>query len=149
MITRGTVFHHKNLVFHNGFTGKKYLVLLNSPDRNEAFIFVKTTSQKKNKPTTPGCLKIHSLYFIPAKTTFFPLDTWVQLYERYLFSPKDIRTNPDIKPVGSLDATTIDRIVDCLFRHEEKNIPPDQNKLLRPPIQKSLNLLLNKYKKKH
>lgn len=149
MITRGTVFHHKNLVFHNGFTGKKYLVLLNTPDKNELFLFVKTTSQKKDKPTTPGCLKKRSLYFIPANTSFFPQDTWVQLYERYPFSPKDIHTNSDIKPVGSLDAKTIDKIVDCLFRHEEKSIPPAHDKLLRPPLQKSLNQLAEKFKKKY
>lgn len=149
MITRGTVFHHKSLVFHNGFTGKKYLVLLNSPDKNEPFLFVKTTSQKKDKPITLGCLKNRSLYFIPANTAFFSRDTWVQLYERYPIFPKDITNNPDIKSVGSLDAVTIDQIVDCLFRHEKKNIPPDHEKLLRPAFQKNLNQLREKFGKKH
>jgi hypothetical protein len=45
------------LVFHNGFTGKKYLILLNTPGKKEPYLFVKTTSQKKDKPSTTGCTK--------------------------------------------------------------------------------------------
>jgi hypothetical protein len=44
--TRGAIYHHNKLVFHNGFTGKKYLILLNTPVKNEPYLFVKTTSQK-------------------------------------------------------------------------------------------------------
>ena len=47
MQIRGAIYHHKNLQFHNGFTGNKYLVLLNSPGKNEPYMTVKTTSQKK------------------------------------------------------------------------------------------------------
>jgi len=51
--TRGTIYHHRKLVFHNGFIGKKYLILLNTPGKNEPYLFVKTTSQKKDKPQLP------------------------------------------------------------------------------------------------
>ena len=81
MQTRGTIYHHRQMVFHNGFTGKKYLILLNTPGKKEPYLFVKTTSQKKDKPSTTGCIKERSLFFIPAGRIFFPKDTWIQLYE--------------------------------------------------------------------
>jgi hypothetical protein len=64
--SRGTIYHHIKLVFHNGFIGKKYLILINTPSKNEPYLFLKITSQKKDKPTTSGCIKKHSLFFIPA-----------------------------------------------------------------------------------
>ena len=147
MQARGAIYHHRQLVFHNGFTGKKYLILLNTPGKKEPYLFVKTTSQKKDKPSTAGCIKKRSLFFIPAGKTFFPKDTWVQLYDIYEFSPKDIDTNKDITVEGSLDAKMIDGIVNCLFEAEEDNIAPIQKKLLRPPLQNSLLKLKDKFNK--
>jgi len=40
--------------------------------------------------------------------------------------------------VGSLDAKTIDAMVNCLFEAEEDNIAPIYKKLLCPPFQDSL-----------
>jgi hypothetical protein len=91
--TRGTIYHHSKLIFYNGFTGKKYLILLNTPTKNEPYLFVKTTSQKKNRPAKPGCIKERSLFFIPGGKAFFKRDTWVQLFEIYEFLPEDIDTN--------------------------------------------------------
>ena len=147
MKTRGAIYHHKQLIFHNGFIGKKYLILLNSPVKNEPYLFVKTTSQQKDKPTTPGCISHHSLFFIPANKTFFIMDTWVQLFEIYPISPKDIDTNKDITIEGSLDVKTIDDIVNCLFEAEEENISPIFKDLLRPPFHDSLLKLKEKYDK--
>jgi len=144
---RGAIYHHRQLVFHNGFVGKKYLILLNTPDKKEPYLFVKTTSQKKDKPSTTGCIKKRSLFFIPAGTTFFPKDTWVQLYDIYEFSPKGIDTNKDITVEGNLDAKIIDDIVNCLFEAEEENIAPIHKKLLRPPLQDSLLKLKDKFNK--
>jgi hypothetical protein len=144
---RGAIYHHRQLVFHNGFTGKKYLILLNTPGKNEPYLFVKTTSQKKDKPSTAGCIKKRSLFFIPAGKTFFPKDTWVQLYDIYKFAPKVIDTNKDISVEGNLDAKMIDDIVNCLFDAEEDNIAPIQKKLLRPPLQDSLLKLKEKFNK--
>jgi hypothetical protein len=144
---RGAIYHHRQLVFHNGFTGKKYLVLLNTPDKNEPYLFVKTTSQKKDEPSTAGCIKNRSLFFIPAGKTFFPKDTWVQLYDIYEFAPNVIDTNKDISVKGNLDVKMIDDIVNCLFETEEDNIAPIQKKLLRPPLQVSLLKLKEKFNK--
>jgi hypothetical protein len=143
--TRGDIYHHRQLVFHNGVTGKKYLILLNTPGKNEPYLFVKTTSQKKDKPSTAGCIKDRSLFFIPAGSTFFKLDTWVQLYEIYEFSPKDIDTNKDISVEGSLDVKLIEDIVNCLFEAEEDNIAPIHKNLLRPPMQDALLKLKAKF----
>lgn len=147
MHARGTIFHHSQLVYHNGVVGKKYLILLNTPSKKEPYLFVKTTSQQKDKPKTPGCLKKKSLFFIPAGKTFFPLDTWVQLYELYPISPKDVDTNKDISVEGSLDAKMIDEIVNCLFKAEEDNIAPIHKDLLRPPMEDSLLKLKDMFNK--
>jgi hypothetical protein len=147
--TRGAIYHHKQLVFQNGQIGKKYLILLNSPSKNEPYLFVKTTSQKKDRPTTHGCIKKRSLFFIPAGKTFFKLDTWVQLFELYPIPPEDIDTDKDITIEGSLDVKMIDDIVNCLFKAEEDNISPIFKKLLRPPIHDSLLKLKEKFDKNH
>lgn len=147
MHTRGTIFHHSQLVFHNGFVGKKYLVLLNTPSKKEPYLFVKTTSQQKNKPIRAGCLKRLSLFFIPADKTFFPKDTWVQLFDLYQIQPKDIDTNKDISVVGTLNAKMIDDIVNCLFESEEDNIAPTHKNLLRPPMEDSLLKLKDLFNK--
>ena len=147
MQTRGTIYHHRQLVFHNGFVGKKYLILLNTPTKNEPYLFVKTTSKKKNKPTTPGCIKERSLFLIPAGKTFFRLDTWVQLYEIYPIPPKDIDTDKNITVEGGLGVKLIDDIVNCLFAAEGDNIAPIFKKLLRPPIQDALLMLKAKFDK--
>ena len=147
MQTRGAIYHHRKMVFHNGFIGKKYLILLNTPTKEEPYLFVKTTSQKRDKPTTPGCIKNFSLFFIQAGKTFFPLDTWVQLYEIYEFAPKDIDTNKDITIEGNLDAKMINDIINCLFEAEEDNIISIHKKLLRPPLYDSLLKLKEKFDK--
>jgi hypothetical protein len=71
----------------------------------------------------------------------------VQLFELYPFSPNDIDAKKDITVVGSLDAKTIDAIVNCLFDAEEDNIAPIYKKLLRPPLQDSLLKLKDMFKK--
>ena len=133
MVIRGTIFHHYKLVFHNGDVGRKFLILLNSPAQDELHLFVKTTSQKKNKPTTPGCLETLSLFFIPVGKTFFEKPTWVQLYQIYQFVPDLIIIDPDIKKVRILKPG--------------KDILPDHKKLLRPPMKKSIKQLAEKWKK--
>jgi hypothetical protein len=87
------------------------------------------------------------LFFIPAGKTFFPKDTWVQLYELYPITPKDIDTNKEISVVGTLDAKMIDDIVNCLFEAEEDNIAPVFQKLLRPALKDSLLKLQDMFNK--
>ncbi len=148
MKVRGTIYLHHNLVYHDGAIGNKYLILLNTPREKDPFLLVKTTSQKKNKPSTPGCICSMSLFFIPGKKTFFPLDTWVQLYEIYPIEGKGIRNNPNIRKVGELDAKITADIINCLFEAEEENIPQWFSELLRPTLEISLLKLQEKFNKK-
>lgn len=148
MRTRGAIYHHKDMVFHNGGISNKYLILLNSPAKNDPYLFVKTTTQEKGKSKTKGCLKAESLYFIPGGTTFFPRDTWVQLFERYEIEPSRIDNNADIYHVGDLDHKTIDEIVNCLFLTQADDLPPIHKNLLRPPIEEYKLKLAEKFKVK-
>ena len=142
----GTVFHHSRLRFHDGGVGVKYLILLNTPNKNEPYIFVRNTSQKKDRPEIAGCNKKRSLYFIPAGITFFPKNTWVQLYDLFPIPPDDIHNDSNISIVGTLSAEVIDDIINCLFEAEGDNIAPIDKKLIRPPLQDSLLKLKDMFK---
>ncbi|MBW1650039.1 MAG: hypothetical protein JRJ44_05095 [Deltaproteobacteria bacterium] len=74
---RGATFHNSNFKFHDGAIGNKILVLLNTPTKKESCLLVKTTSQKKNKPSTYGCFLYYKtgIFFLPKKTTFLKEDT--------------------------------------------------------------------------
>ncbi len=147
MQTRGAIYHHSRMAYHDGTIGKKYLILLNTPTKDEPYLFVKATSQKKNKPTTPGCIKNRSIFFIPVGKTFFPKDTWIQLFEIYEIKPSDIDTDKNITIEGSLDVKMIDDIVNCLFEAEEDNISLIHKELLRPPLYDSLLKLKEEFDK--
>lgn len=145
MQTRGAVFFHPGFEFKNGKTGRKLILLLNTPSKNEPYLFVKTTSQRKNKPLSPGCIKERSLFFIPANTSFFKENTWVVLYERYPIRPNDIANKKVLKLIGHLDSKTLDKIIDCLFAAEDDDIPPIHRKLLRPVLHESILKLKEKF----
>ena len=149
MAVRGTIYHHRRFVFKNGFVGKKYIILLNSPGTNDPYLFVKTTSQKKDKPSEPGCIENRSLFFIPAKTTFFENDTWIQLHEIYSLTADVIEKDSDLKEEGSLDPKLIEKIVNCLFLSSKDDVSPEHRRLLRPPLEESLERLQAKFGKKH
>lgn len=85
------------------------------------------------------------MFFITKNTTFFKLDTWVQLYEYYLFSPSDFAGNQDIKKVGSLSAGAIDEIVKCMLKTQADDLPRRVKNLLQPPLQDSLEKLQSKF----
>ena len=145
MQTRGAIYFHPSFEFKNGDTGKKLVLLLNTPSKNDPYLFVKTTSRQKDKPLRPGCIEERSLFFIPAGTTFFKENTWVELYERYPMRPNDVSKNKDMKLIGNLDVKTLDKIIDCLFAAEGDDIPPIHRKLLRPPLQESIIKLKEKF----
>jgi hypothetical protein len=145
---RGTIFHHYKLVFHNGHTGNKFLILLNTPNIKEPYLFVKTTSKKKNKSKTIGCQKKDGLFFIPGGKTFFPNDTWVQLYEIYPMTQKQFNSNKDIKKVGDMSVGAIDEIVKCLLKTQSEDLSPKIKVYLQPPMQDSLEKLKTHFNKK-
>jgi len=69
MTIRGTIFHNPKFEFHDGEIGNKLLLLLNTPDKNESCLFVKTTSKRKDKPPNVGCFKHNytGMFFLPKK----------------------------------------------------------------------------------
>jgi len=143
--TRGAIYFHPSFEFKNGDTGRKLVLLLNTPSKNDPYLFVKTTSRQKDKPLRPGCIEERSLFFIPAGTTFFKENTWVELYERYPMRPNDVSKNKDMKLIGNLDIKTLDKIIDCLFAAEGDDIPPIHRRLLRPPLKESILKLKEKF----
>lgn len=145
MHTRGAIFFHPNFEFKNGDIGRKLILLLNTPSKNEPYLFVKTTSQRKDKPLSPGCIKERSLFFIPANTFFLKENTWVVLYERYPIRPNDVANNRVLKLIGHLDSKALDKIIDCLFAAEDDDIPPIHRKLLRPALHASILKLKEKF----
>ena len=146
MEVRGTIYFHPKFKFKNGYTNEKLILLLNTPSKNEPYVFVKTTSQQKNKPLRPGCLKAQRLYFIPAGTSFFQTNTWVQLYEIYEMKASDLDNNPDVRIKGNLNSNVVDKIIDCLFVAAGDDIPPIQKRLLRAPIQDGILKLKEKFR---
>lgn len=147
MIVRGAVFLHEEFEFKDGFSGIKRIVLLNTPKNTDNYLFVKTTSQKKDKPETPGCLAHpSSLFYIPeGRAAPFPLNTWVQFHELYPMTPDSIIGNERVRRLGTLDVKMIDDIVNCLFETEGDNISPAYERFLRPPITSSILQLKDKW----
>lgn len=147
MQTRGAIYHHKDMVFEDGVTGTKFLILLNTPIGQDPYLFVKVTSQQKDKPVIRGCIHKKSLFFIPAGETLFPLNTWVQLHRIYPIPPERIDSMNGITLKGSLDVKTIDDIVNCLFLAQEGDLSIIFKTLLRPPIQAGILKLRERFKK--
>lgn len=141
MVSRGTILFHKNFVYEDGTAGRKYLILLNTPKKNDPYLVVKTTSQRKNKPQTAGCIERLSLFFIPARTAFFPVDTWVQLYSLEAVDQDYATKSPHIEEVGNLKQEVIAGIIDCLLKTQGDDIPAYQMKLLKPPVDSKIKEL--------
>ncbi len=149
MVVSGTVFHHEQFVFKNGEIGNKLLVLLNTPNKNDPYLFVKTTSQRKGKPIKKGCLENLKLFFVPAITASFPDPTWIQLYDIYEFLYEEVEKDKRFKIISHLESKLFNEIIDCLFISCPDDILPRHEKILRPPLQKSIQQLAEKYKKRH
>jgi hypothetical protein len=134
---RGTIFSHNEFKFHDGATGKKLLILLNSPQTDEPYLLVTTTS--KTKPYIPTvtirtCLHRHKRFFIPANEHFFHVDTWVNLYPIYPFSGPEIlkdRFANKATIVGKLETQLVNEIVNCLIRNTREDILPKYIVLLQ------------------
>jgi hypothetical protein len=124
---KGTVLFHPRFEFTNGEIGKKYLIILNTPDikKPEPFLICKTTNQIKNKPKTPGCHAEKNLYCIEANSDFFPKRTWVQFFEIFEVSHDEfikqhfelgLQVKVELKP------ETINAIVNCIKRSDDVSV---------------------------
>jgi hypothetical protein len=131
---RGNVYFHSKFGFHDGGEGKKLIILLNSPSSADPYLFVKTTSERKNKPYTVGCIHSHKVFFVRCDGKHcFRLDTWVQLHDLYEFEPASIVKDAwarDLKIIGKIEYVLVNQIVNCLIRCNGDNITAYQKKLL-------------------
>jgi hypothetical protein len=134
-VRRGAVYLHSNFQFKDSFFGSKYIILLNNPSNSIPPLFVKVTSQQKEKPTEAGCLEQNKLYFLPAKSTCFPLPTWVQLYE--IYEMQGIERDPKAKLFGALTESLAGDIVKCLLYSCDDDIMPIHRRYLSPPPKSS------------
>ena len=147
MISRGTVYFDDNFFFSDGTKGRKLLILLNTPQKNENYILVKTTSRQKKKPATPGCIENHhKVYYLPSQKDFFHKNTWVQLDNFFLFLPAE--ANIRFKKTGQLSDKTIDKVVKCFLKINELDLSPKIQKLIIPPIANGILNLAEKFKKR-
>jgi len=121
---KGTILFHPRFEFTDGETGRKYLIILNTPEirKSEPFLFCKTTSQSRNKPQTPGCHAEKNLYCIDAKFDFFPKKTWAQFFEIFEidydeFIKQHFKLRLEVK--GELKPQTINAIINCIKRSDD------------------------------
>lgn len=121
---KGSILFHPSFEFTNGEIGRKYLVILNTPDikKSESFLFCKTTSQSQNKPQTPGCHAEKNLYCIDAKFDFFPKKTWVQFFEIFEANYQEfIKQHFDLglEVKCELKTETINAIINCIKKSDD------------------------------
>ena len=113
----GEIYFCPLFPFKNGEVGAKFLVLLNTPQKNEPFIFCKTTSQQKYKQLTEYCQPDYNLFLLLANKDFFTKNTWLQFYELYEFTNSeflDLHTNNKLEFKGKLKDLTMRQIINCI-----------------------------------
>jgi len=120
----GTILLHNKFEFRDGEIGRKFLIVLNTPDiqKNEPYVIVKTTSNGKHKDTRIGCSRNGLTFHIPKNQCFFNLDTWVILNEFYYFDPNKLLTdkiNGACEIVGELDGNFKKMLINCIRESED------------------------------
>lgn len=118
---RGDVYFSSQYEFEDGVCAKKLLILLNSPAKDNCYLFVKTTSQKKSKRDTSGC---HSndrgqgYYHIRQKEDWFDVPTWVLFYPVIILSAEEVLKESlekrNLKYMTRLKDITIRSISNCM-----------------------------------
>jgi hypothetical protein len=124
---KGAILFHPGFEFANGEIGRKYLIIINTPDikKSEPFLFCKTTSQSQNKPQTPGCHAERNLYCIDAQFDFFRRKTWVQFFEMFEanydeFVKEHFELGLEVR--GELRKETISAIINCIKKSDDVSI---------------------------
>lgn len=113
----GDIFFCPRFPFKDKTEGIKYLVLLNSPQEIEPYIFCKTTSQQKNKPLKEFCQPDRTLFLLKENVDYFPKNTWLQFYELYgltLNEFLDLHKNNGLEWKGKLKEITCKQIRNCI-----------------------------------
>jgi hypothetical protein len=121
---KGDILFHPHFKFSDGEAGKKFLIILNTPDlqESEPYLFCKTTSQSQKKPQTPGCHAERNLYCIDANFDFFLQKTWVQFFEIFEanyaeFIKQHFSLGLEVK--GQLQPSTINAVINCIKKSDD------------------------------
>ncbi|MBI5098345.1 MAG: hypothetical protein HZB30_03780 [Nitrospirae bacterium] len=119
---KGTILFHRALEFKNGETGKKLLIILNTPQSSEPFLCCKTTSKQKYGLDKEGCYSSKNIYVLNPAKNCFPDKTWVQFHEIYEFNNHSFlqahfKKDLDIK--GKLPINIINAIVKCVRNSDD------------------------------
>lgn len=131
---RGRIYFHNDFGFHDGDTGKKFLILINNPLNLEPYLFIKTTTQQKDKPSIEGCHIRGKVFYIPSGKSFFLKNTWVQLHEIYAFTPTKLIADGINKTLirrSELTEQMINTIVNCLLKSSIEDIESEYIKLIK------------------
>ncbi|RUW60179.1 hypothetical protein [Mesorhizobium sp. M7A.F.Ca.US.008.03.1.1] len=118
----GSVFFDEEFAFHDGESGEKLFVVLGTVDG--VSVIVKTTSQQHGRGTVFGCQpkdRFHNFY-LPPKSTYLKLSTWVCLNEFYEIDAKKAlqkKFDGKIKPVCDLVPAFIRDLQDCALTSED------------------------------
>ena len=121
-MNKGTILFHRDFQFHNGQSGEKLIIVLNTPQDNEPYLCCKTTSKPKFNIDKEGCHSQKNIYVINPNYDWFKMKTWVQFYELYEFErAKFLQAHftgvLDIK--GELRENTMRAIVNCTKRSDD------------------------------
>jgi len=113
----GEIFYCPKFPFEDGAPSPKCLVLLNTPQENEPYIFCKTTSKQKNKLLTEYCQPDDDLFLLLANKDFFMKNTWLQFYKLYGYTLQeflDLHTKNNLEFKGKLKDLTMRQIINCI-----------------------------------
>jgi len=119
---KGTILFHRALEFKDGETGKKLLIILNTPQNSEPFLCCKTTSRQKYGLDKEGCHSNKNIYVLNPVKNCFQIRTWVQFHEIYefnhkLFLQEHFNGSLDIK--STLPVDIINAIVNCVKKSDD------------------------------
>lgn len=116
---KGTVLLHKKFRFTNGQIGTKFLIILNSPAKDDPFLVCRTTSNPDRKPIREGCHSERNLFVINPGFDFFLEKTWVQFHEIFEFKAKEFLSahfKGDLEINATLRDQTIRAIINCVTK---------------------------------
>lgn len=119
---KGTVLYHKTFHFTNGETGRKLLIILNTPQKKDPYLCCKTTSKQKYNIDKEGCHNNKNIYVISPNIDLFKEKTWVQFHEIFEFNAETFlkeHFQGNLNIVGTLKVITLTAIINCIRRSED------------------------------
>lgn len=119
---KGTIFYHKAFQFQNGEIGKKLLIILNMPQKDEPYLCCKTTSKQQFNIDKEGCHSNKNIYVLNPNTDWFKEKTWIQFHELYEFEASKFlqaHFKGELEIKGELKGQTISAIINCIKRSED------------------------------